>query len=84
MYEGTLEDSHCTTDRTFVCSEPTRQSILVDSQLVFTSENISAPALQFNWTTNLKENANKPKESESALQRFQIEWRVEGQERPND
>ena len=65
-------DRECNSTAHFVCSEPTRRLIKVDSRLVFTSQNISAPALQFNW-------GKKPTSQEgSAVGGFKIEWHMEG------
>ena len=73
--EGVLIDLQCRGKKfNFICSEPTRRSIKVDSQLVFTSKNISAPVLEFKWNTKPINQAIRKK----AVGGFKIEWQVNG------
>ena len=65
------DDTPCYEKQTFVCSLPTTMIIKVDTQLVFTSENISAPALQFKWVT-----PQTTKNSDNVIGGFKIKWKL--------
>ena len=77
-------DEHCDAMHFSVCSLPTKVSIKSDSQLVFTSENISVPALQFTWATKPPNQAEDvtPEEQREANPRvvggFTLKWKLQG------
>ena len=86
--KGSLRDARCNDAvngmrglRAYpVCSEPKRMLIQNDTQLIFTSENISAPSLQFKWTMKP---ADTLQSSNMSVGGFTIQWHIEGNKAQN-
>ena len=49
VQKGNMATSPCFYKRRSLCSIPSRKTLNSDTKLVFTSENISTPAMQFRW-----------------------------------
>ena len=79
-----------------ICSLPTKVMIKSDSQLVFTSENISVPALQFTWATQKESQDEEHPTNQSDVKRnrteanarviggFLLTWQLIGSNQEND
>ena len=58
---GKWYDTHCTGGKSFVCEVQTTQRIGEDTQLVFTSKNLTAAGIQVSWVAQPLETDKTPK-----------------------
>ena len=94
IYDSDLYYDDCNNEYPSVCSFTTRIALTSDTQLVFTSENISTPAIQFRWVaqqrSEKKEENRELAVMENDLRRnktmrianliggFKLSWQLEG------
>ena len=75
-------DYPCNDKHDSICSVPTKRVLNSNSQLVFTSENISMPAIQFRWMAQPigegKDLLNRTRTTPSSIGGFKLSWKLVG------